>query len=90
METDQKILDARLHMHQLKGFLIHAFIFTCVMSGLIGLNILTKSDWWVQWPLFGWGIGLLGHAVQVFTPLRLFGRDWEERKIRKRLGRMQH
>ena len=32
----------------------------------------------------------LVHALSVFTPFRLIGREWEERKIQERLRRMQH
>ena len=89
METDPKLAEARRHVRALKGFLSHALVFSCVMSGLFGLNSLTKTDWWVQWPLLGWGTGLLVHAMLVFTPFRLFGREWEEQKIQEHLRRQQ-
>lgn len=57
------------------------------MLGLLGINMATKSDWWVQWPLLGWGLGILGHAIGVFMPINYVGRDWEERKIKERLAK---
>jgi hypothetical protein len=37
----------------------------------------------VLWVLFGWGIGVVAHAVAVFgrTPQAIA--DWEERKVRQ-------
>lgn len=88
MEDDAKIDAARQHVAALKGFYIHLIVFVCVLSGLAGINVATRSEWWVQWPLFGWGLGILGHAIGVFVPFRLFGPDWEERKIKERLAKM--
>jgi hypothetical protein len=88
MTDDPQIIKARREVAALKGLLIHALIYTCVISGLIGLNmLLPKSGWWAHWPTIGWGIGLFLHGTAVFTPPRLFDQDWEEREIQKRLGR---
>jgi 2TM domain len=86
MTDDPETIKAKREVTALKGFLIHALVYACVMSGLVALNILLpKSGWWFQWPLLGWGIGLLVHGLLVFSPIHLFDRDWEERKIRERL-----
>ena len=89
MSDDAKLIEARRHVHALKGFLIHLLVFCAVMSGLVALNIALQAPWWVQWPLLGWGIGLLAHAVLAFIPLRLFDRGWEERKIQHYLAHRQ-
>jgi hypothetical protein len=34
---------------------------------------------WFLWPMFGWGIGVVFHAVNVFG----IGKNWEEKKIRE-------
>ena len=87
MSQDPKYIEAKRHVDSVKGFYIHLFVFSCVMAGLIAINVGTKTEWWAQWPLIGWGVGVLGHAVAVFMPFRLFGRDWEEKKIKERLER---
>jgi 2TM domain len=87
MTDDPNYLDAKRHVEALKGFYIHGIVFLCVMSGLIGLNSLSSTNWWVQWPLLGWGIGIIGHAILVYAPVRLLGREWEKRKIEERLGK---
>lgn len=87
MTDEDKLIEARRHVAALKAFYIHLIVFACVMTGLAGINAATKSDWWVHWPLFGWGIGIVGHAIGVFAPLNLFGQDWEERKINEHIAK---
>ena len=88
MINDPKYIEAKRQVDAMKGFYIHLLVFVCVMSGLVGINVLTKTDWWVQWPLLGWGVGILGHGIGVFMPIQLFGREWEERKIKERMEKM--
>ena len=87
MIDDTKTIEAKRQVNALKGFLIHLTVFGIVMSGLVVLNFATQPPWWVQWPLLGWGIGLASHAIIAFTPFRLFGRDWEERRVQRYLDR---
>lgn len=50
-----------------RGLLTHAFVYVVVNAALIALNLLTSPDrWWFVFPLFGWGIGLLAHALSVW------------------------
>jgi hypothetical protein len=85
---DPRYRCAKRRVDALKGFYIHLLVFCGVIAGLAGINMLTRGDWWVQWPLLGWGIGLLVHGATVFTPFRLFGPDWEQREIDKQLKKM--
>ena len=87
MEDDRKLREAKQHVAALKGFYIHAFVFVLVMAGLLIINLGAGSPWWVQWPLLGWGIGLLGHAVAIFAPIRILGKAWEERKIKEMMDK---
>ncbi len=49
------------------GFRTHLVVFFLVNSGLVGLNLLSSPNvFWFQWPLFGWGIGLVAHGVSVY------------------------
>jgi hypothetical protein len=34
-----------------------------------------------------WGIGLLAHALSVFMPSMIMGKNWEERKIKELMDR---
>ena len=87
MTHDPRYLKAREHVVAVKGFYIHLLVYVGVISGLIIINMATRSNWWVQWPLLGWGIGIAGHAIGVFMPFQLFSRDWEERKINEQLAK---
>lgn len=66
----------------IKGFYWHLSAFVAVLTGLAIINALTDGDWWVQWVFFGWGFGVLAHAVAIFSSKPQFVTDWEKRKIR--------
>ena len=58
------------------GFRTHLTIYIAVNAGLALLNLVSApAHVWFQWPLIGWGIGLLGHAFLVSrapeTPTRV-------------------
>ena len=62
--------------------LISYFVF---IGFLAALNYWT-DQWrypWFLWAAFGWGIGLVFHAVKVFGLNPFFGKNWEERKIKE-------
>ena len=48
---------------------------------LVLINVLTGGTMWAQWPIMGWGIGILGHAYGAFvaTPKRLA--KWEAQAL---------
>jgi hypothetical protein len=67
-----------------RGFAIHAFVYTVVMTGLIALNTLLwvyadVSFPWAAFPLVGWGIGLAAHYVYGF---RRADREAQARQLR--------
>lgn len=75
---------ARQRVEELKSFYSHLVIYLLVNAGLFLLNMLTMPNYlWFFWSLLGWGIGLAIHAFWTFAGHRIFGRDWEERQIRK-------
>ncbi|MFM9942874.1 MAG: 2TM domain-containing protein [Hyphomicrobiaceae bacterium] len=89
MTDDLRLQQAKRHVAALRGFYIHLIIFTCVMSGLIGINVATKTAWWVHWPLLGWGIGILGHGLGLLAPISLFGKAWEDKKVKDYMARAE-
>ena len=89
MTEDERYNAARKQMLEIKGFYSHLTVYILVNAGLAILNLLTSPDHiWFVWPLFGWGIGLASHGFSVFAPYKLFGRDWEERKTRDIMNKM--
>ena len=67
----------------IKGFYVHFAVYLVVIAGLIVVDALTGSNWWVQWVILGWGIGVAAHAVAVFGRASKYVSDWEDRKIKQ-------
>ncbi|KMQ71426.1 hypothetical protein ACM44_07345 [Chryseobacterium koreense CCUG 49689] len=85
MENNIQYQRAKKRVKEMKGFYIHVTVFVMVNLLLFGLNFSKGSEiayWSFLTPLL-WGIGLLAHALSVFLPNFIFGKDWEERKIRQ-------
>ena len=62
LDRAKKIVNARM------GFFIHLTAFLLVNALLIGINLATSSrHLWFQWPLLGWGLGIIAHAVVTFV-----------------------
>jgi hypothetical protein len=88
-QAQQRYERARSHVQAIKGFYVHATVFVLVNIGLFVINLLTGGGWWFYWPLLGWGIGLVAHAVGVFGfgGRGPWGQGWEERKVREMMDR---
>jgi hypothetical protein len=92
MMMDEKELErrAREQVEAQKGFYVHLMTYILVNAGLFLINAGTRTrygGWWFYWPLFGWGIGLVSHAFNVFGVLALFTSDWEERQVKKMMDK---
>ena len=81
-------LAIRRQVERERGFHVHAGVFAAVMALLFVIDYLTSPGrYWVQWPLLGWGAGLLWHGLSVFGGAS-FGKDWERRQVEQRLARL--
>ena len=88
LDDDPEYRAARKHVRQLRKFYEHLLSYVTVNALLAVLNYLTSpGHWWVIWVILGWGIGLVSHGLSVFAYGGVFGRDWEERKIRELMGK---
>lgn len=84
---DQAIYNkARERVEAKQGFYVHLAVYVIVGVLLVAIDLsMTPEYTWVQWPLVGWGIGVLFHALGVFV---FRGRSaLTERMIEKELGR---
>ena len=83
LEKLDRIAEARAakQYKAIRGFYIHCFVYVIVGLLLVLINVLTGDKMWAQWPIIGWGIGVLGHAYGAFViaPKRLAA--WEANKI---------
>jgi hypothetical protein len=88
MERNEEELRQLAHrrVENRQGFIIHAVLFVAVNFALYGIWRLTGAHYpWFLWPLFGWGIGLVGHALSLaFGP----GSASEERAFDRELRRL--
>ena len=78
-----RVAEARRRVAAMKGFYIHLFIFAVVLTGLFAINAFSGRGWWVLWVLFGWGIGVVAHAIGVFGRTPQMVAEWEERKVQQ-------
>ena len=73
-------LKAKERVETLRGFYIHLTVYVIVNLGLFFINMMTSPETlWFIWPLMGWGIALVLHALRVFVERP--GSSWEEKKI---------
>lgn len=76
---------ARRRMEEIRGFYVHLTIYLIFVPVFIFINYKTTSFPWAIFPIVGWGIGVLGHAAEAFQYNIFFGKNWEERKIKRLL-----
>lgn len=84
--------EARRHVRKIKGFYSHALMFCIFIPFLAFINWrYSPHNWWIVWPLLGWGVFGLGfHALGIFGRDLFLGREWEERKIKDEMERMKY
>jgi len=88
MDEHEKLTMAKQKVEAMTGFYIHLAVFVVVNAVLLVINIASGTSWWVQWPILGWGIGILAHASAVFGRVPHFITNWQLRKIRQLKDRM--
>lgn len=86
-KIDDSYLRARKHVDDLKEFYYGILSYFIVIPFLIYINY--KTYWEFQWfwfPMIGWGIGIAINAFKVYVSDGIFGRNWEERKLKQYMG----
>lgn len=86
-KIDDSYLRARKHIDDLKEFYYGIISYCVVIPFLIYINY--RTYWGFQWfwfPMIGWGIGIIINAFKVYVSDGVFGRNWEERKIKQYMG----
>lgn len=73
---------ARARVAELQAFYTHLAVYVAVNVLLFAIDVIADGSLdWAYWPAFGWGIGLVAHAVVTFRAGHAIGSDWRERKI---------
>lgn len=79
---------ARRRVAQMKEFYTHLAVFLVAHVAMIGIYLLSGGGhFWPLYSFFGWGIGLGAHAAATFP---MYGRNWEERKVREIMLQQEH
>ena len=84
-KKDQKYIRAQARLKELKTFYAALSSYVLVNLFLAFINYMSNgwSNMWFLWPLFGWGFGVAMHAFKVFGFMGIYGKEWEERKIKE-------
>lgn len=77
-----KVAEIKKFYGKLGGFLLFGFLF-------LGLNYYTNGlrHPWFLWVVGFWGLGIMIEAFKIFGTDFLFGKNWEERKIREEMNK---
>jgi len=80
---DKRYEKAKERVQAIKGFYGNLLAYCLVIPILIFINYQTTSFPWSLFPALGWGFGVTAHGLEAFGYNPLFGRNWEERKMRE-------
>ena len=88
--TYEKRQRAQKRVEEIKGFYSHLAVYILVNLVILAWSALTFREIGeplFQWPMLitpaAWGVGLAFHYAKTFHINPFFGKDWEERQIRK-------
>src|SRR6478672_4561842 len=89
LPDDEKLYKkAKEKARKIRGFYVSLAMYCIVIPILIFVNLKYSPDfYWFIFSMIGWGIGLLFHGMEVFDWNPLFGKNWEERKIKELLDK---
>ncbi|MEN8912746.1 MAG: 2TM domain-containing protein [Polaribacter sp.] len=81
---NSKYIRAVERVQKLKEFYQNLVSFCLVIPFLIFINLRFSPGFhWFWFPIFGWGIGLTFHFLEVNNYNIFLGNDWEEKQIKK-------
>ena len=88
-QVDPALERARRHVAEVRDFFYHLMVFVMVNALLVAIDLQAgPNDFflgldWAFWVIFGWGLGLMGHAVGVFFDDFRVRKIYEEEKRRE-------
>ena len=81
---NSKYIKAVKKVEKLKEFYQGLAAYCIVIPFLIFINLQTSPSFhWFWFPLFGWGIGVIFHWLDVHNYNLFLGSNWEEKKIKE-------
>lgn len=83
--TDQQRQWAIKRVRAKRAFWLHLFVYILVNALLVVVwAVSSAGNFWPIWPMLGWGIGLVGHAVTVFLAPMDVSEERIERELQSR------
>ena len=68
MNNQEAYQQAKKRLQIRLGFKIHLAVYIGVILLLLIINLSTSNDYlWVKWPILGWGIGVIFHALNAYV-----------------------
>ncbi len=85
IENDNKYTRAKQRVAQIKKFYTGLISYALFIPALAFLNYYINElrHPWFLWAAFGWGIGLFFQGMKAFRWFSFFGKEWEEKKLKK-------
>ncbi len=84
MENNEPYKDAKRKAGLLKEFYSHLSTYLMVNGIFFVVNYLTSpGEWWVLYPLIGWGVCLTIHGMDTIFKINGFFDKWEDRKTKE-------
>ncbi len=80
---DKRYQKAKERVEAIKGFYGNLTAYLIVIPFLVWLNFRTTEFPWVLFPMVFWGLGVITHGLEAYGYNPLWGKRWEERKIRE-------
>ena len=88
---NSKYVRAVKRVEKLKEFYQNIASYCIVIPFLIFINLrFSPGFYWFWFPMFGWGIGLTFHFLEVNNYTIFLGKNWEEKKIEELMKKQQN
>ena len=88
---NRKYVRALEKVEKLKEFYQNLASYCIVIPFLIFINLrFSPGFYWFWFPMFGWGIGLTFHFLEVNNYTVFLGKNWEEKKIEELMKKQQN
>lgn len=80
---EKRYMKAKERVKAIRDFYGNLISYCIVIPFLWWLNFRTTDFLWAFFPTLGWGFGVLAHGMEAFGYNPLWGKRWQERKIRE-------
>ena len=84
---DKRYQKAKEKVEAIKGFYGNLLSYALVIPLLFWINSRTTDFPWAIFPALGWGFGVVMHGLEAYGYNPMFGKRWEEKKIRELMER---